>query len=32
MRAVGAPILADDDSGVLGVISVSGPTSRMDDS
>ena len=29
MRAVGAPILADDDDRVLGAISVSGPTTRM---
>jgi DNA-binding IclR family transcriptional regulator len=29
MRAVGAPILADDDGRVLGAISVSGPTTRM---
>ena len=29
MRAVGAPILADDDDSVLGAISVSGPTTRM---
>lgn len=32
MRAVGAPILADDDGRVLGAISVSGPTTRMNGS
>jgi IclR family KDG regulon transcriptional repressor len=32
MRAVGAPILADDDHRVLGAISVSGPTTRMNGS
>jgi DNA-binding IclR family transcriptional regulator len=30
MRAVGAPIRSDDDGTVLGAISVSGPTTRMD--
>jgi len=29
MRAVGAPILSADDGHVLGAISVSGPTTRM---
>ncbi|WP_340098807.1 IclR family transcriptional regulator [Salinibaculum salinum] len=32
MRAVGAPILADDDDRVLGALSVSGPTTRMNGS
>jgi len=32
MRAVGAPILSDDDESVLGALSVSGPTTRMNGS